>query len=83
MIPLAGRITAVADVFDALTSKRPFKEPFPLKKAFAIIKKGRGTHFDPDVVDAFFAVEDEILSIKKRYPDEDESALIATSRKSK
>ena len=68
-IPLAGRITAIADVFDALTSKRPYKEPFPLEKAFIIIKEGRGSYFDPLVVDAFFAVEDEILSIKEKYKD--------------
>ncbi len=66
-IPLAGRITAIADVFDALTSKRPYKEPFPLEEAFSIIKEGRGSHFDPRVVDAFLAVEDEILSIKEKY----------------
>jgi len=68
-IPLAGRITAIADVFDALTSRRPYKEPFPLQKAFTIIKEGRGSHFDPKVVDAFFAAEDEILSIKEKYKD--------------
>jgi len=66
-IPLAGRITAIADVFDALTSKRPYKEPFPLEKAFSIIKEGRESHFDPQVVDTFLAVEDEILSIKEKY----------------
>jgi putative two-component system response regulator len=63
-IPIAGRITAIADVFDALNSKRPYKDAFPVEKAFAIIREGRGSHFDPDVVDAFFAVQDEILSIK-------------------
>ena len=68
-IPLAGRITGIADVFDALTSKRPYKEPFPLQKAFTIIKEGRGSHFDPQVVDAFFAVQDEILLIKEKYRD--------------
>ena len=68
-IPLLGRITAIADVFDALTSKRPYKEPFSLEKAFSIIKEGRGSHFDPQVVDAFLAVEDEILSIKEKYKD--------------
>ncbi|OGP66624.1 MAG: two-component system response regulator [Deltaproteobacteria bacterium RBG_16_44_11] len=66
-IPIAGRITAIADVFDALTSKRPYKEPFSVKKSLAIIREGRGSHFDPDVVDAFFAVLDEILAIKKQY----------------
>ena len=74
-IPIAGRIVAIADVFDALTSKRPYKEPFSLDKSYTIIKEGRGNHFDPDVVDAFFEVEDEILSIKEEYKDEGESLL--------
>lgn len=59
-IPLAARIVAVADVFDALTSERPYKKPFPLEKAMAIIKESRGTHFDPEVADAFCSIEDEI-----------------------
>ena len=75
-IALAGRITAIADVFDALISKRPYKEPFPLEKTFIIIQKGRGSHFDPEVVDAFFAVEDEILSIKEKFKDQHGSPLI-------
>lgn len=64
-IPLAGRITAVADVFDALTSKRPYRDALPLEEAFTIIKEGRGIHFDPQIVDAFFAVQDEILAVRK------------------
>jgi response regulator RpfG family c-di-GMP phosphodiesterase len=52
-IPLSARITAVADVFDALTSKRPYKEAFSLDKSFAIIEEGKGTHFDPVIVDVF------------------------------
>ena len=63
-IPLAGRISAVADVFDALTSKRPYKEAFPTEKAFAVISDMRGTSFDPALVDAFFAVKDDILAIR-------------------
>ncbi len=59
-IPLAGRIVAVADVFDALTSERPYRSPMPLEKALAIIKEGRGSHFDPEMVNAFFAIEHEI-----------------------
>jgi len=59
-IPLAARIVAIADVFDALTSERPYKKPFPLEKAMTIIKESRGTHFDPEVVDAFCSIEDEI-----------------------
>ncbi|MCX6986103.1 MAG: response regulator, partial [Lentisphaerae bacterium] len=66
-IPVAGRISAIADVFDALTSKRPYKEPFSVKKSLAIIRKGRGSHFDSDVVDVFFAIQGEILAIKKQY----------------
>jgi putative two-component system response regulator len=69
-IPIIGRITAIADVFDALTSRRPYKEPFTVEKSLAIIKEGRGSHFDPDVVDAFLSIQNEILSIKKRF-DED------------
>ena len=69
-IPIAGRITAIADVFDALTSKRPYKEPFSVEKSLAIIREGRGSHFDPDVVDAFFAIQDEILTIKSQYGDD-------------
>ena len=59
-IPLCARIMAVADVFDALTSKRCYKSAMPLEKAYSIIKEGSGTHFDPEVVDAFFAASEEI-----------------------
>lgn len=68
-IPIAGRIAAVADVFDALVSIRPYKEAFSVKKSLSIIKKGRGKHFDPEVVDAFFAIQEEILAIKKQYSE--------------
>lgn len=74
-IPLAGRIAAIADVFDALTTKRPYKDPFSLEKSYGIIEENRGIHFDPDVVDAFFEVTDEILDIKERYKNEGESLL--------
>ena len=71
-ISLAARIVAVADVFEAVTSKRPYKEAFPVETAFNIIKEGRGTHFDPKVVDAFFNIKDEILEIRNRdyHPDD-------------
>ncbi len=52
-IPLLARIFAVADVFDALTSKRPYKEPFPFDESMSILSKGRGSHFDKNVLDAF------------------------------
>ena len=80
-IPLVGRIVAIADVFDALTSKRPYKEAFSLEKSYEIIKEGRGTHFDPDVVDAFFASEEKLLAIKEKFKDEHESHLFQMAGK--
>lgn len=70
-IPLEGRITAVADVFDALSSKRPYKPPFPRERCFQIIAEERGTHFDPAVVDAFFLKRDEIVKIQIELADVD------------
>lgn len=70
IIPLAGQITAIADVFDALTSERPYKKAFTKEKAHSIIKEGRGSHFNPDVVDAFFAITDEIEHISDLYCDD-------------
>ena len=68
-IPLTGRITAVADVFDALSSKRPYKLAFPLEKCFTIIQEGSGTHFDPKVVEAFLSCRDEIIGIHITHSD--------------
>jgi len=68
-IPIEGRITAVADVFDALSSKRPYKPAFSREKCFGILEEGRGTHFDPRVLDAFFARSDEIVGIQIRYAE--------------
>ena len=68
-IPIEGRITAVADVFDALSSKRPYKPAFSREKCLQILTEGRGSHFDPDVLDAFFDSIDEITSIQIRYTD--------------
>ena len=72
-ISLAGRITAIADVFDAATSRRPYKEPCLLEKAFEIIKKGAGSHFDPHIVSAFFACQDEIIKLKEKYKDQNKA----------
>lgn len=63
-IPLAGRIVGLADVFDAITSKRPYKDSYPVEMAIDIIKEERGAHFDPDVVDVFLENIDEVLKIK-------------------
>lgn len=68
-IPLSARISALADVFDALTSKRPYKEAFSLEKSYNIINESKGTHFDPDVVDAFFQAIKEIEYIHNKYKE--------------
>lgn len=66
-IPIAGRITAVADVFDALISERPYKPAYSAKESFTIIEKEKGKHFDPDIVDAFLAIKKDILAIVNEY----------------
>ena len=70
-IPVSARLMAVADVYDALISKRVYKPAFPHEQACATIVKGRGTHFDPDMVDAFVAIAQDFLRISLRYPDPD------------
>jgi putative two-component system response regulator len=70
-MPISGRIAAIADVFDALTSRRPYKEPFSLEKSLVIIKSWRASYFDPDVVDTFLTIQDEILAIKEKYVQDD------------
>jgi len=74
-IPMVGRIVGLADVFDALTSKRPYKDPFPVEVAIDIIKKERGQHFDPDVVDAFLKNINEILKIKSEVASAEHTSL--------
>ncbi len=74
-IPLSARLMALADVYDALRSKRIYKEAFSHAKSRDIIVDGRGSHFDPDVVDAFVAVEDEFVRIAETYLDNDENPL--------
>ncbi len=68
-IPLHGRICAVADVFDALLSKRPYKQPFTVAQTLEILSAGRGTHFDPRVLDLFLGNLDEFLKIQSEYKD--------------
>ena len=60
-IPLPGRIVAIADVFDALTSNRPYKRAWPLSEALAEIRRLRGSHFDPAIVDAFMRLDHRAL----------------------
>ncbi|HOF06313.1 MAG TPA: two-component system response regulator [Syntrophales bacterium] len=71
-IPISGRLMAVADVYDALICRRVYKEGMPHEKAVAIITEGRGSHFDPDIVDAFLECADEFRKIAKLYEDTDE-----------
>lgn len=69
-IPLFGRIVAVADVFDALTSERPYKKAWPLDEALRFLEQGRGRHFDPLCVEAFLAGWEEVLEVRHRFQDE-------------
>jgi putative two-component system response regulator len=66
-IPIAARIVAIADVFDALTTTRPYRKALPVEKALDVVRQGSGSHFDPEVVDSFFAIENEILAIKNQH----------------
>ena len=70
-IPLSARLMAVADVYDALISRRVYKEGMSHEKALAIIQEGRGSHFDPDVADAFMALQQEFRDIAARFADSD------------
>ncbi len=74
-IPLEGRICAIADVFDALTSKRVYKDAFSVEKAVDILKEGRASHFDPDLLDLFIDALDQVVEIKEKYQDTDEDLL--------
>jgi putative two-component system response regulator len=73
-IPVAARLMALADVFDALISRRVYKAPMPPAEVRRIIVEGRGRHFDPDIVDAFLACEEQFLGIARRYADPEEAA---------
>ncbi len=66
-IPLEARIVAIADVFDALTMRRPYKEPWPMEKALQAIRDGSGRHFDPALVALFFEIIPEIEAIRQHW----------------
>jgi putative two-component system response regulator len=72
-IPLSARLMAIADVYDAVISRRVYKPEMPHAKAVAIIREGCGTHFDPQVVQAFLSLEQEFQDIAQRYADTDET----------
>ncbi len=71
-IPLAGRIMAVADIYDALISRRCYKEAFPHELAMSMMQEGRGKTFDPAVLDAFLRIEETVKDIAERFKDEEE-----------
>ncbi len=68
-IPISARLMALADVYDAIISRRVYKEGLPHAKAVQIIVEGRGQHFDPDIVDAFMGLQDEFQAIARRFAD--------------
>ena len=68
-IPFSARVMSVADVFDALVSLRVYKPPMTLDRAFSIIMEGAGNHFDPEIVEVFFAAKDRIIAAKKMFED--------------
>ncbi|GAB0057554.1 putative cyclic di-GMP phosphodiesterase [Candidatus Magnetaquicoccaceae bacterium FCR-1] len=70
-IPWSARLMAIADVYDALISRRVYKEGMPHEKAVGIMIEGRGTHFDPDALDAFLALQEQFRSIAATYADSD------------
>jgi len=71
-IPISGRLMALADVYDALINKRVYKEAYPHDVAVDTIKKGRGTHFDPAMVDAFLDIHEQFRNIARQFVDSDE-----------
>ena len=80
-IPISGRLMALADVYDALISKRVYKPPFPHEKAVEIIVEGKGNHFDPDIVDAFIELEQTFRNIALSFADHDEERKMLSGGK--
>jgi putative two-component system response regulator len=80
-IPISGRLMALADVYDALISKRVYKPPFPHEKAVEIIIEGKGNHFDPDIVDAFIELEQTFRNIALSFADHDEERKMLSGGK--
>ena len=72
-IPIPARLMALADIFDALISRRVYKAPMPVERARDIIVDGRGSHLDPDIVDAFLATFDDFVHIAQKYQDSEDA----------
>jgi putative two-component system response regulator len=68
-IPIEGRIAAIADVFDALTSERPYKQAWPVEEAVANLKENAGSHFDPALIEAFLQILPEVLNVNEQFKD--------------
>src|SRR5208337_1484774 len=68
-IPISARLMAVADVYDAIISERVYKAAVPHPAAVRLMERGRGTHFDPDVLDAFLAAAEEFREVAARFKD--------------
>jgi putative two-component system response regulator len=79
-IPISARLMAVADVYDALISRRVYKEGMPHERAAAIIVEGRGNHFDADIVDAFVALQDAFIAIAQRFADTDDDLQVKAAQ---
>jgi putative two-component system response regulator len=79
-IPISARLMALADVYDALISRRVYKEPMPHEVAVKIIIEGRGKHFDPDIVDAFLTLQDEFQAIAARFIDNESDIKAKTDQ---
>jgi putative nucleotidyltransferase with HDIG domain len=75
-IPVSARIFAIADVFDALTSQRPYKEPFSFDRAMAMLEEGRGTHFDPELLDVFAPIAPKLYRELIEQPVQDPQLLL-------
>ena len=80
-IPLPARLMALADVYDALISRRVYKDAMPHAQAREVIAAGRGQHFDPDIVDAFLALEADFQNVALRFEDSDEAVVELDARR--
>ena len=79
-IPLSARLMAVADVYDALISERVYKPAYSHEQAVEIIRDGRGSHFDPDMVDAFLTLSEEFRRIAQQFADAEPARLAEVDR---
>jgi putative two-component system response regulator len=69
-IPVSARLMALADVYDALISRRVYKPPFPHEEAVHIVRQGSGSHFDPDIVAAFLAIQESFRQVAQQFADD-------------